>query len=103
MKYFTTLMFITFVVIAMSCLGPISATTRGGFGEVAQTCTPTQLMPCLQAITTGGDPTKECCDNLNAQKPCLCGYIKNPDFSMYVSSPNAKKVLKACNIPDPSC
>ncbi|KAF8106003.1 hypothetical protein N665_0149s0032 [Sinapis alba] len=100
---FKTLMLITFVVIAMSSPVPIIANTVGRFGEVAQSCVPTELLPCLPPITMGGDPSKQCCDKLVEQKPCLCGYIQNPAYSMYVTSPNARKVLDFCKVPFPSC
>ncbi|ESQ47247.1 hypothetical protein EUTSA_v10028094mg [Eutrema salsugineum] len=100
---FTKLMSITFVIIAMTSLFPIRATTVGGLGETAQSCVPTELLPCLPAITIGGEPAKDCCDKLKEQQPCFCDYIKNPMYSMYVTSPNARKVLDACKIPFPSC
>ncbi|KAL1215216.1 Non-specific lipid-transfer protein 2 [Cardamine amara subsp. amara] len=102
---FTTVMFITFAIFVMSSPSPIKgrATAVGGFKEVAQSCVITELMPCLPAITAGGPPSEECCDKMNEQKPCLCGYIKNPALSTYVSSPNSLKVLKACKIPIPTC
>ncbi|KAL1207027.1 Non-specific lipid-transfer protein 2 [Cardamine amara subsp. amara] len=102
---FTTLMFITFFMVVLSSPSLIRAraTTVGGFGEEAQSCVVTDLMPCLPAMTTGGPPSGECCDKMNEQKPCLCGYIKNPALSTYVSSPNALKVLEACKVPIPKC
>ncbi|CAN6802694.1 unnamed protein product [Brassica oleracea var. botrytis] len=100
---FTTLMLITFVIIAMSSPVPIRATRVESFGEVAQSCVVTELAPCLPAMTLTGDPTTECCDKLVEQKPCLCGYIRNPAYSMYVTSPNARKVLDFCKVPFPSC
>ncbi|KAL1226069.1 putative non-specific lipid-transfer protein AKCS9 [Cardamine amara subsp. amara] len=100
---FTTLILFTFVIVVM--LSPISirATAVGGFGEVAASCAPANLLPCLQAITTGGTPSKACCNELIAQQPCLCSYIQNPAYSMYVSSPNARKVLEACKVDYPTC
>ncbi|KAJ4902318.1 Bifunctional inhibitor/lipid-transfer protein/seed storage 2S albumin superfamily protein [Raphanus sativus] len=100
---FMTLMLISLVIIAMSSAYPIRANTVGSFGEMAQSCVPTKLLPCLPSITTGGDPSTECCNKLVEQKPCLCGYIQNPAYSMYVTSPNARKVLDFCKVPFPSC
>ncbi|CAL9224472.1 unnamed protein product [Arabidopsis halleri] len=93
---FMTLMVITFLIVVMSSPILIKA-------EEAQSCVPTDLMPCLPAMTTGGQPAKDCCDKLIEQKSCLCGYIKNPLYNTFVSSPFARKVLEACNIPYPSC
>ncbi|VYS68576.1 unnamed protein product [Arabidopsis thaliana] len=93
---FMKLMVITFVIVVMS--SPILIKS-----EVPQSCIPTELMPCLPAMTTGGQPAKDCCDKLIEQKECLCGYINNPLYSLFVSSPVARKVLEVCNIPYPSC
>ncbi|ESQ45733.1 hypothetical protein EUTSA_v10010852mg [Eutrema salsugineum] len=100
---FTTLILITFVTVAMSSPFLIKATAVGDFGEVAPSCIPMELWSCLPTISMGGEPTKNCCDNLKEQKPCLCGYIKNPEYSLFVTSPNARKMIDACKIHIPSC
>ncbi|ESQ47250.1 hypothetical protein EUTSA_v10028232mg [Eutrema salsugineum] len=106
---FMTILFIALVIGAMSSPLPIRATAVGGsgrdmgLGHMAQQCVATELSPCLPAVTLGGTPTVDCCGKLNEQKPCLCGYIKNPAYSMYITSPNAHKVFTACNVPYPSC
>lgn len=69
----------------------------------AVTCEPTQLFPCLRSFTSGTPPPPLCCKKLKQQKPCMCGYIKNPKFAKYVKSPNAKKVAKACHVKIPKC
>ncbi|KAI8534455.1 hypothetical protein RHMOL_Rhmol10G0090900 [Rhododendron molle] len=69
----------------------------------AVTCNPSELSPCLGAFTTGQAPSANCCNKAREQQPCLCGYIKNPSYSQYVNSPNAKKILSACGVPTPSC
>ncbi|EOA25779.1 hypothetical protein CARUB_v10019146mg [Capsella rubella] len=93
---FMTVMVITLVIVSMS-------SPRGFNGVVAQSCVPTDLMSCLPAMISGGAPSTECCDKLKVQEPCLCSYIKNPMYSSYVSSQNARKTLTACNIPYPTC
>ncbi|EOA25815.1 hypothetical protein CARUB_v10019183mg [Capsella rubella] len=93
---FMAVMVITLVIVSMS-------SPRGFNGVVAQSCVPTDLMPCLPAVTGGNQPAKECCDKLTEQKSCLCGYMKNPLYSVFVSSPFAPKVLETCNIPKPTC
>ncbi|KAI3808466.1 hypothetical protein L1987_24417 [Smallanthus sonchifolius] len=75
--------------------------TQSAATEVAVTCEPTQLLPCLKSIMQGTPPPPLCCTKLKAQKPCMCGYIKNPKFAKYVKSPNAKKVAKACHVTIP--
>ncbi|KAK4490553.1 hypothetical protein RD792_001235 [Penstemon davidsonii] len=69
----------------------------------AVNCTPTELSPCLAAITGGGTPSQQCCDKLKEQKPCFCNYLKNPSLKPYVDSPNSKKVAAACGVTIPSC
>lgn len=69
----------------------------------AVTCNPTELSPCLPAIQSSAQPSKVCCDKLREQKPCLCGYLRNPNLKQYVNSPNAKKVISTCRIPYPQC
>lgn len=69
----------------------------------AVTCDVMELSPCHDAITTGVPPLKACCDKLKEQKPCLCGYIKDPKFSKYVNSPYSKVIETACNTPKPKC
>ncbi|XP_059450746.1 non-specific lipid-transfer protein 2-like [Corylus avellana] len=69
----------------------------------AVTCTPTELSPCLPAITSSARPSSSCCSKLKEQKPCLCGYLKNPNLKQYVNSPGAKKVLSTCGVPLPNC
>lgn len=69
----------------------------------AVTCSPLELSSCLSAITSSSPPTGMCCSKLKEQKPCLCGYLRNPNFSQYVNSPNARKVANACGVPFPNC
>ncbi|KAG2242218.1 hypothetical protein Bca52824_095938, partial [Brassica carinata] len=55
------------------------------------TCSVTELSPCLAAFMSSSPPSASCCAKLREQKPCLCGYMRNPSLRQYVSSPNAKK------------
>ena len=74
-------------------------------GPVAEavTCTPTELSPCAAAISSSSPPSGACCTKLKEQKPCLCGYIKNPSLRQYVNSPGAIKVLSSCGVTKPKC
>lgn len=67
------------------------------------TCTVTELSPCLAAITSSAPPSSLCCSKLREQKPCLCGYLRNPNLKQYVNSPNARKVASTCGVPYPNC
>jgi len=69
----------------------------------AQTCNPGQLSPCLGAIMSSTPPSTTCCSKLKEQKPCLCGYLKDPSLKQFVSSPGARKVASDCGVPYPSC
>ncbi|KAF7112275.1 hypothetical protein RHSIM_RhsimUnG0246000 [Rhododendron simsii] len=69
----------------------------------AVTCSPVELRSCLDALTSSQPPTAACCDKLREQKPCLCGYIKNPNLGQFVNSPNARRVAATCGVPYPTC
>ncbi|KAF1888846.1 hypothetical protein Lal_00036888 [Lupinus albus] len=66
-------------------------------------CNPVELSPCLQAITSNVPPSTTCCQKLKEQKPCLCGYIQNPNLKQYVLSPGARRVSLSCGVPYPTC
>nr|KAJ0192584.1 hypothetical protein LSAT_V11C800446420 [Lactuca sativa] len=69
----------------------------------AATCSVTQLSPCLPAFTSSARPSAQCCSQLKQQRPCLCGYIRNPSLRSYVTSPNARKVASTCGVSIPKC
>ncbi|CAA7051366.1 unnamed protein product [Microthlaspi erraticum] len=69
----------------------------------AVTCSPMQLSPCAAAITSSSPPSALCCAKLKEQKPCLCGYMRNPSLRRFVSSSNARKVSNRCKLPIPKC
>lgn len=99
---FMTLILLTFVIIAISSPILIRATAPApapGAGEVPPPCFPMDLLPCLPALTVGEDPSTNCCNNMKEQQSCLCGYIKNPSYSMYIISIRTRIVLDSCKIP----
>ncbi|KAG5614394.1 hypothetical protein H5410_014218 [Solanum commersonii] len=69
----------------------------------AVTCSVIELFPCAGAIMSSQPPSSACCIKLREQKPCLCGYLKNPSLKQYVNSPNAQRVAKTCGVSTPSC
>ncbi|OVA04949.1 Bifunctional inhibitor/plant lipid transfer protein/seed storage helical domain [Macleaya cordata] len=71
--------------------------------STAVTCSAVQLAPCLGAITGSTPPSSACCTRLRAQKPCLCGYLRDPTLRQYVNTPNARKVANTCGVPLPNC
>ncbi|KAE8662085.1 Non-specific lipid-transfer protein 2 [Hibiscus syriacus] len=71
--------------------------------STAVTCNPTQLSPCVGAITSSSPPSKLCCSKIKEQKPCLCQYLRNPNLKKFVNTPNARKVASTCGTPFPKC
>lgn len=69
----------------------------------AVTCSPVELSPCLGAITSSSPPSNACCQKVREQRPCLCGYLKNPALRQYVNSPGARRVAASCGVPFPTC
>ncbi|PHU06864.1 Non-specific lipid-transfer protein 2 [Capsicum chinense] len=69
----------------------------------AVTCSVTELSSCAGAITSSQPPSSKCCAKLREQKPCLCGYLQNPNLRQYVNSPNARRVASTCGVPTPRC
>ncbi|KAG9139237.1 hypothetical protein Leryth_011251 [Lithospermum erythrorhizon] len=77
-------------------------------GEIQVTkaviCSPMQLAPCANAITSSSTiPSALCCSKLKEQRPCLCNYMKNINLQKFIASPNAKKVAMTCGSPFPRC
>ncbi|KAI3412647.1 AAI domain-containing protein [Psidium guajava] len=69
----------------------------------AVTCSINELSSCLPAVTSGAAPSALCCSKLREQKPCLCGYIRDPNLRPYASSPNVKRVASTCGVAYPTC
>ncbi|XVE72122.1 hypothetical protein DITRI_Ditri11bG0013100 [Diplodiscus trichospermus] len=69
----------------------------------AVTCNPSELSPCLAAITSSTPPSTTCCSRLKQQQPCFCGYLKNPALKQFVGNPNAKRVASICGVAYPKC
>ena len=69
----------------------------------AVTCSPVELSPCLGAITSSSPPSTTCCQKVREQRPCLCGYLKNPSLRPYVNSPGSRRVASSCGVPFPTC
>lgn len=69
----------------------------------AVTCNPTELSPCVAAITSSAAPTAACCQKLRQQESCYCGYLKDPRFKPYVQSPRVRAVASICRVAVPRC
>ncbi|KAG9130918.1 hypothetical protein Leryth_006692 [Lithospermum erythrorhizon] len=66
-------------------------------------CNASSLSSCLSTIQKGGSPSGACCQNLRAQRGCLCQFARDPNVSKYVNSPNARKVARSCGVSIPRC
>ncbi|KAG5614379.1 hypothetical protein H5410_014203 [Solanum commersonii] len=62
-----------------------------------------ELSPCAPAIISSQPPSSTCCAKLNKHKPCLYGYLNDPNLKPYINSPNAKNVYKTSGVPTPKC
>lgn len=89
------------MLVALALVVVVAVASAGG--AAAQQCSATQLAACAPAIISGSPPTASCCSNLRAQEPCFCQYARNPAYSSYINSPNARRTLASCGIAVPSC
>ncbi|XP_038897809.1 non-specific lipid-transfer protein 2-like [Benincasa hispida] len=69
----------------------------------AVNCNPLELNSCAGAISSSSNPSRTCCSKLQEQKPCLCGYLRDPSLRPYVNAPGAKYVASKCGVPIPNC
>ncbi|KAK8518897.1 hypothetical protein V6N12_012136 [Hibiscus sabdariffa] len=90
--------FVTLFVVALTVTMLLGETRT----TETVTCDPTQLAPCMPALLSL-DPSIECCRKLREQQPCLCGYMKDPAFSQFVTNPASKTIASICNVPWPKC
>ncbi|KAL3824101.1 hypothetical protein ACJIZ3_020130 [Penstemon smallii] len=93
---FLVLVLVVVVVAGDLQLGQVSR-------AAAISCNPVQLSPCANAITSSTKPSDTCCARIKQQRPCLCGYMKNPYLQKFINSPGAKKVANSCQTPFPNC
>ncbi|TMW87775.1 hypothetical protein EJD97_019497 [Solanum chilense] len=96
MKKGSSIFAIFFIATLVILLGEL-------LGATAITCSVSELSPCAEAILTGIPPTPTCCLVLIEQKPCLCGYIKDPKLKPYMEYPNTQKIYIFCRVPFPQC
>uniref|UniRef100_A0A803M496 Bifunctional inhibitor/plant lipid transfer protein/seed storage helical domain-containing protein n=1 Tax=Chenopodium quinoa TaxID=63459 RepID=A0A803M496_CHEQI len=80
------------VVVAVAVLLAVTPATE------AVTCSPVELTPCAPVIMYNQAPSSACCAKLQEQKPCLCGYAKNPSLKSYIDSPGAKRMASTCKV-----
>jgi hypothetical protein len=91
-------------VVVLAAVLVVAAAAMGDAGVAsAQQCNVGELAMCAPAVVSGATPTAACCTSLRSQESCFCQYAKNPAYSQYINSPNARKTLSSCNIAIPSC
>ncbi|CAN1160877.1 Probable non-specific lipid-transfer protein AKCS9 [Linum perenne] len=103
MKLLPIILFAAALLLILASSETEAARVPPAAAVVDATCNPSELSPCLAALTSGSRPTGQCCGKLKQQQPCLCGYIRNPSFRQFVTSPGAKTVLRSCGVAYPSC
>lgn len=65
-------------------------------------CDPSELGPCLAAITSPStQPSTACCLKMKEQTPCFCGYFNNPSLKPYIGG--GQRVAADCGVDVPSC
>ncbi|PWA65155.1 hypothetical protein CTI12_AA306630 [Artemisia annua] len=83
-------------VVAMVFIGEIP-------GATAVTCNYMELVPCAGAISSSQKPSGACCSKLKEQRPCFCGYLRNPSIRQLVSPAAAQRVASQCGVSIPQC
>ncbi|PON36569.1 Bifunctional inhibitor/plant lipid transfer protein/seed storage helical domain containing protein [Trema orientale] len=61
-------------------------------------CSPVEMDPCKEAIATTASPSSICCRMVREQRPCLCGYLNDPNLRPTINSPNARRVASICGV-----
>ncbi|KAE8022062.1 hypothetical protein FH972_007896 [Carpinus fangiana] len=69
----------------------------------AAICSPIEMNACIPAISASTPPSGTCCRKVREQRPCLCGYLKDPNLRQYINSPNARKTASSCGVHFPNC
>ncbi|KAI3699460.1 hypothetical protein L2E82_43795 [Cichorium intybus] len=69
----------------------------------AANCNYMELVVCAGAITSPQPPSADCCNKVKQQKPCFCGYLRNPSLRQYVTPENARRVARQCGVAIPNC
>nr|GEU95877.1 non-specific lipid-transfer protein 2-like [Tanacetum cinerariifolium] len=72
-------------------------------GATAVTCNYLELVPCSGAITSSQAPSGACCGKIREQRPCLCGYLRNPSLRSLVSPAAAQRIASQCGVSVPQC
>lgn len=93
--------FVTLVLIAFVLLSMALPKTMISGEEVKMACDLAKLQICKSAVITESPPSRECCEKLKEQRPCLCKYLLSPSISQYIGA--AKRVIAACGITLPNC
>ncbi|KAI3794568.1 hypothetical protein L1987_37200 [Smallanthus sonchifolius] len=71
---------------------------------LALECDSSKLEPCVPFFEDGGplpSPDSPCCENIQGQHGCFCGYLKDPKYCKYLVTPRVKDVGTACGVETP--
>lgn len=66
-------------------------------------CSPVEMDPCKEAIAMTAQPSSICCRKAREQRPCLCGYLNDPNLRPAINRPNNRRVASTCGIHFPTC
>ena len=87
------------LVVLIMITKPGAAATKQG----TVLCSPVELDPCKAATPETAQRSSLCCRKVREQRPCLCGYLKDPNLSPNLNSPIAIRVARACGVSYPIC
>ncbi|KAI7758148.1 hypothetical protein M8C21_010595 [Ambrosia artemisiifolia] len=96
MKASTIVCLVVALSAAMVFTGQIPTAT-------AVTCNYMELLPCSGAISSSQAPSGTCCSKIKEQRPCFCGYLRNPSLRQYVSPATAQRIASQCGVSLPQC
>ncbi|KAI3747785.1 hypothetical protein L6452_10438 [Arctium lappa] len=96
MKAPTNITMVVFMVAAMMVLITIP-------GTAAVNCNYMELVPCADAISSSQAPSAACCSKVKEQRPCFCGYLRDPNLRQFVSPATAQRVASQCGVSIPQC
>ncbi|WCJ38916.1 Non-specific lipid-transfer protein 2 [Euphorbia peplus] len=64
-------------------------------------CSPVELAMCLPAIAMSEGVSRLCCRKMREQRPCYCGYLKDPNIKLFIAS--NIKLGRQCGVAFPTC
>ncbi|KAL5573153.1 hypothetical protein UlMin_022750 [Ulmus minor] len=62
-------------------------------------CSPIELAECPPMTA----PSSICCRKVREQRPCLCGYLNDPNLKPTINSPSSRRIAASCGVLFPTC